>query len=50
VFPAHLEGILLAIDDGRKVCEALTKLCRTDITDPGGDVVLTQVVAVMTVH
>jgi len=50
----HLEGILLAIDVGVEISERVgsigTELCLAGVTDPGRDVVLTEVVAVVAVH
>jgi len=50
----HLEGILLAIDVGIEVSEWIgsigTELCLAGVTNPGRDVVPTEVVAVVAVH
>jgi len=50
----HLEGILLAIDVGIEISEWVgsisTELCLAGVTDPGGDVVPAEIVAVVAVH
>lgn len=50
MFPAHLEGILLAADGGVEIGEAIAEFSGADVANPGGDVIAAEILAVMAVH
>lgn len=50
MYKPYLEGILLAIDMSIQISMFIKELSGADITNPGGDIIAAEVMAVMAVH